>query len=76
LFFHKDAFAVAFVDLEDVSAYGAKSNRMSTDKVSLRFVEQYDASADVVMSRIDVCFGFALLYPELASRHLTTASLL
>lgn len=76
LFFHKDAFAIAFVDLEDVSKYGAACERVSTDKVSIRFVEQYGASDDVVKHRLDVCFGFAPLYPELASRHLTTASLL
>jgi hypothetical protein len=76
LFFHKDAFACAFVDLEDVSPYGAQSSRVSTDKVSIRFVQQYGASDDVVKARFDVCFGFAPQYPELASRHLTTASLL
>lgn len=76
LFFHKDAFAIAFVDLEDVGSYGAQSARVSTDRVSIRWVQQYDISADVVRGRFDVCFGFAPLYPELASRHLTTASLL
>lgn len=76
LFFHKDAFAVAFVDLEDVSAYGASCSRVQTDRVSIRFVQQYGASDDIVKARFDVCFGFAPLYPELASRHLTTASLL
>jgi len=76
LFFHKDAFAIAFVDLEDVSPYGAQCSRQSTDRVSVRFVQQYGASDDVVKARLDVCFGFALLYPELASRHMTTASLL
>lgn len=76
LFFHKDAFAIAFVDLEDVSPYGAKSTRVSTDRTSIRFVEQYGASDDIVKHRFDVCFGFAPLYPELACRHLTTASLL
>lgn len=76
LFFHKDAFAIAFVDLEDVSAYGAQCSRVNTDRVSIRFVQQYGAGDDIVKARFDVCFGFAPLYPELASRHLTTASLL
>lgn len=76
LFFHKDAFAVAFVDLEDVSPYGAACERVNTDRISIRFVQQYGASDDIVKARFDVCFGFALLYPELASRHMTTASLL
>jgi hypothetical protein len=76
LFFHKDAFAIAFVDLQDVSEYGAKCSKVNTDRVAIRFVEQYGASDDVVKHRLDVCFGAALLLPELASRHLTTASLL
>lgn len=76
LFFHKDAFALAFVDLEDVSAYGAQCSRVNTDRTSIRWIQQYDATSDVVRGRFDVCFGFAPLYPELASRHLTTASLL
>ena len=76
LFFHKDAFAIAFVDLEDVAAYGAQCSRVQTDKVSIRWIQQYDVTSDVVRGRFDVCFGFAPLYPELASRHLTTASLL
>lgn len=76
LFFHKDAFAVSFVDLADVSEYGAKCSRVSTDKVAIRFVEQYGAGDDIIKHRLDVCFGFALLYPELACRHITTASLL
>lgn len=76
LFFHKDAFALSFVDLPDVGEYGAKCSRVNTDKVSIRFVEQYGASDDVVKHRLDVCFGAALLLPELASRHLTTATLL
>jgi len=76
LFFHKDAFAISFVDLPDVSASGAACSRVNTDRVSIRYIEQYGASDDVVKHRLDVCFGAALLLPELASRHLTTASLL
>jgi hypothetical protein len=76
LFFHRDAFACAFVDLEDVSPYGADCSRVSTDRISIRFIQQYGASDDIVKARFDVLFGFAPLYPELASRHLTTASLL
>lgn len=76
LAFHKDAFALAFVDLEDVSGMGAKCESISTDRIAMRYIEQYGASDDIVKHRIDVCFGFAPLYPELACRHLTTASLL
>jgi hypothetical protein len=76
LFVHKDAFAVAFVDLEDVGSLGAECTKVSTDRIAMRMVSQYGASDDIVKHRLDVCFGFAPLYPELACRHLTTASLL
>jgi hypothetical protein len=76
LFFHKDAFSVAFVDLEDVSAYGASCTRVSTDNISMRFIQQYNGSSDDVIARFDVLWGFAPLLPELAVRHLTTQSLL
>ena len=76
LFFHKDAFVFATVDLEDVSPYGAQCARATSDSISLRWVQQYSASADTVAGRFDVLWGFAPLYPELAVRHLTTQSLL
>lgn len=76
LFFHKDAFAFASVDLEDVSPYGASCSRAVSDNISMRFIQQYDSSADVVVGRFDVLWGFAPLLPELACRHLTTQSLL
>ncbi len=74
--FHKDAFAFASVDLEDMSPYGAACTRATSDNISIRFIQQYDASADTVRGRFDVLWGFAPLLPELAVRHLTTQSLL
>lgn len=76
LFFHKDAFVFATVDLEDVSPYGASCARAVSDNISLRWVQQYASSSDTVVGRFDVLWGFAPLYPELAVRHLTTQSLL
>ena len=76
LFFHKDAFVFATVDLEDVSPYGAQCARASSDSISLRWIQQYAAGTDTVVGRFDVLWGFAPLYPELAVRHLTTQSLL
>ena len=76
LFFHKDAFALAVVDLEDVSAYGADCTRVRVDDISLRWIQQYNVSNDKVYGRFDIAWGFAPLLPELASRHLTTQSLL
>jgi hypothetical protein len=76
LFFHKDAFALAIVDLEDVSSYGADCTRVRVDDISLRWIQQYNVSNDKVYGRFDIAWGFAPLLPELASRHLTTQSLL
>ena len=76
LFFHKDAFVFASVDLEDVSPYGAQCSRAVSDSISMRWVQQYSPTADTVVGRFDVLWGFAPLYPELAVRHMTTQSLL
>jgi len=74
--FHKDAFVFATADLEDVSRYGAWGSRQSSDGISMRIARQYDISNDAVPCRVDVLFGFAGLYPELASRHLYEQDLL
>jgi hypothetical protein len=70
LFFHKDAFCFATADLEDVSKYGAWGARATQDGISLRIARQYAIGSDTVPCRIDVLWGFAELYPELASRHM------
>jgi hypothetical protein len=70
LFFHKDAFVFGTVDLEDVSQYGAWGARESMDGISMRIARQYAISSDTIPCRVDVLFGFAGLYPELAARHM------
>jgi hypothetical protein len=72
LFFHKDSFAFVTADLEDVSRYGAWGARGTMDGISMRIAKQWSASTDIVMSRIDVLWGFAPIYPELASRHINS----
>ncbi len=74
LFFHEDAFAFSSVDLEDVSKYGAWGARDSMDGISMRIARQYAIGTDTVPCRIDVLWGFAPLYPELATRHVNTLS--
>lgn len=76
LAFHKDAFAFASVDLEDMSPYGAACSKAVSDNISMRFIQQYNSTSDTVVGRFDVLWGFAPLLPELAVRHLTTMSLL
>lgn len=68
--FHKDAFVFATADLEDVSRYGAWGARAQKDGISMRIARQYAIGSDTVPCRIDVLWGFAGLYPELANRHL------
>lgn len=68
LMYHRDAFAFATADLEDVSNYGTWGSRMVQDGISMRIARQYDINTDNVPCRIDVLYGFVPLYPELASR--------
>jgi hypothetical protein len=68
--FHKDAFVFATADLEDVSRYGAWGARAQKDGISMRTARQYAIGSDTVPCRIDVLWGFAGLYPELANRHM------
>jgi len=74
--FHKDAFVFATADLEDVSRFGAWGSRATKDGISMRMARQYAISSDTVPCRIDVLFGFAGLYPELANRHMYELDLL
>jgi hypothetical protein len=70
LFFHKDAFVFATADLQDVSRDGAWGSRQTMDGISMRIARQYAIATDTFPCRIDVLFGFAGLYPELAARHM------
>jgi hypothetical protein len=74
--FHKDAFVFATADLEDVSKYGAWGARAQKDGISMRIARQYAISSDTVPCRIDILWGFAGLYPELANRHMYEQDLL
>lgn len=70
LFFHEDAFVFATADLENVAQYGAWGARESMDGISMRIARQYAIGTDTVPCRIDILWGFAPLYPELAARHM------
>jgi hypothetical protein len=74
--FHKDAFVMATADLEDVSRYGAWGARSVKDGISMRIARQYTIADDSVPCRIDVLWGFAPIYPELANRHMYELDLL
>ncbi len=66
--FHKDAFVFATADLVNVSEFGAWGARDNMDGISMRVAKQYDITNDAVPCRIDILYGFAGLYPELAAR--------
>lgn len=66
--FHKDAFVFATADLIDVGKFGAWGARDTVDGISVRIARQYDINSDKVPCRLDVAWGFAELYPELAVR--------
>ncbi len=74
--FHKDAFVFATADLDDVSKYGAWGARAQKDGISMRIARQYTIADDSVPCRIDILWGFAGLYPELANRHMYELDLL
>jgi hypothetical protein len=68
--FHKNAFTLACVDLEDVSKFGAWGARVADKQlgVSLRLTRQYAIGTDTIPCRLDVLYGWAAIRPELACR--------
>lgn len=68
LAYHRDAFTLATADLEDVSKYGAWGARRVHKGISMRIARQYAIGTDTVPCRIDVLYGWAPVYNELACR--------
>jgi hypothetical protein len=64
--YHKDAFTLVTADLEDVAQYGAWGARRMHKGISMRISRQYAIGTDTVPCRIDVLYGYAAIYPELA----------
>lgn len=71
LAFHRDAITLAIVDME-VPLGVPRDNweRVSSPdmNVSIRFVMGYDLAGDVSGGRLDVLYGWTLIYPELCVR--------
>ena len=74
LAFHPDSFAAVFADLEDVSRFGAWGSRQTMDGISMRVARQYDIATDNIPCRIDVLWGFAPLYTDLAVKHINAVA--
>lgn len=70
LAFHRDAFTLACVDLEDVSKYGAWGARISDKQlgISMRIARQYAIGTDTVPCRIDILYGWLPTRPQMACR--------
>lgn len=69
LLFHRDAFTLAVVDLE--LPEGVHFAGRASDKevgLSIRVVRQYNINNDSLPCRLDVLYGWAALYPEMACR--------
>jgi len=50
----------------------AKVSQVTEDGFSVKVTEYYDAKEDVSNMRLDVLFGWAAPYPELATKLATT----
>lgn len=69
ILFHKNAFTLVTVDLPlpgGVEMAGRASDKEAG--LSLRIVKQYTINNDAIPTRVDVLFGWAPLYQELACR--------
>jgi hypothetical protein len=69
LVMHKNAFTLATADLELPD--GVHFAGRASDKeigLSIRVVRQYTINNDSIPTRLDVLYGWAPLYPELACR--------
>lgn len=69
ILFHKNAFTMACADL--LLPEGVHFAGRAADKdvgLSIRVVRQYTINNDAIPTRLDVLYGWAPLYPELACR--------
>jgi hypothetical protein len=69
LYFHRDAFALAMVDLP-LPRSAVEASRAYDDDlgISIRIVSQYTVNNDAEPTRLDVAYGFGSLYRGLATR--------
>lgn len=67
--FHRDAFALASADLQLPKGVNMAA-RMASKRtgLSIRIVEQWDVVNDLFITRLDVLYGWATIYPQLACR--------
>jgi hypothetical protein len=69
IMYHKDAFTLAMVPMyEPMAGTGAKVTQMSDDGFTVKVTQFYDGVNDNNLMRLDVLFGWAATYPELACK--------
>ena len=69
IMYHKDAFTLAMVPMfEPTAGTGAKVTQMSDDGFTVKVTQIYDGINDNNIMRLDVLFGWAATYPELACK--------
>lgn len=69
IMYHRDAFTLAMVPMfEPIAGTGAKVTQMSDDGFSVKVTQFYDGVNDNNLMRLDVLFGWAATYPELATK--------
>jgi hypothetical protein len=69
ILYHRDAFTLAMVPMDvPANGTGAKVTQMSDDGFTVKVTESYDVINDNNIMRLDVLFGWAATYPELATK--------
>ncbi len=68
IYFHRDALAVCFADLENPSKYGAWGDVQKADMVSVRVWRQGDITNGKFPARLDVLYGYRVIRPQLACK--------
>jgi hypothetical protein len=71
LAWHRDAFELAMVKMVDLAEFGGWGAVRSQNGFSLRVFRQAAISSDTVGNRIDVLYGWATPYPELATQQVS-----
>ena len=70
--FHEDAFTLAMVPMATPpSGTGARVEQISHNGYTIKVTDFYDGTNDNVVTRLDVLFGWAATYPELACKYYT-----
>lgn len=65
---HRDAFELAMVPMVDLAEFGGWGAVRTQNGFSVRVFRQAAISSDTVGNRVDVLYGYATPYPELASQ--------